>query len=580
MSIDHSSSTDDNRPDHPEHARAPQPEHTDRRDQPPAETRTRGEYGRSIRDDSASRSRETPADDKRDAPAERRGNDPAASDRPARAERDTRGRDQPAGVRTQPEVHDTRAGAPARAAEAPAQRTDSSHEAPAERPSPSGRDAPRGHGEDRGGTPSRQEHAARPDAEQAASRQEGVKQEQPRPPSRGDSAWQPVAADDVTASSKEPDGPDRAHAGSEDKTEVPEGREAGSRTGETRHEDLPSETRGDTHADPPARAAAAAQRTDSDHEAPTEPSPGPGHDVPGSRDEDRGGTRSYPEHAAKPDAEPVVSRQEGVKQDQARPPAQGDSVRQPPAADGAAVSSKEPDGVDRAHADMEGNTEVPKDSKAEPGTGEARHDDLPSETRGDEQAAARSTEHGLRSVPAETGEQSQAEGSDGAFPDVADKAQGRALYQDYVKEFQASQGESGWREGVNVVGERPSKSPGDISDLPPSGEKLLDLENPDASRMEKVRSMFDRDFEGVHDAADKIVTAVRIVLDKPPPIGPPIVAVDTRPAWVAQGVAHATPDAGSVVELGLVLGVVGSHAVNWSRHKVAEMRGKTDASHR
>jgi hypothetical protein len=56
------------------------------------------------------------------------------------------------------------------------------------------------------------------------------------------------------------------------------------------------------------------------------------------------------------------------------------------------------------------------------------------------------------------------------------------LYQDYLKEQR-----SGRDQGMNVVGDKPSRSPGDTSNLPPTGEKLLETEDDSASHLEKLR---------------------------------------------------------------------------------------------
>lgn len=61
MGIDTSSSqSGDTQPDHPEHTTAQQTESIERRSQPPAETRTRGEFARAVQDKPENRSREDP----------------------------------------------------------------------------------------------------------------------------------------------------------------------------------------------------------------------------------------------------------------------------------------------------------------------------------------------------------------------------------------------------------------------------------------------------------------------------------------------------------------------------------------
>lgn len=74
-------------------------------------------------------------------------------------------------------------------------------------------------------------------------------------------------------------------------------------------------------------------------------------------------------------------------------------------------------------------------------------------------------------------------------------------------------------EGDNVVGQAPDRSPADTSDLPPTGEQLLHLDNDKASRAERVR------LEG-YRSADDILNVTRTwselghdLLAKPPPTG-------------------------------------------------------------
>jgi hypothetical protein len=125
-----------------------------------------------------------------------------------------------------------------------------------------------------------------------------------------------------------------------------------------------------------------------------------------------------------------------------------------------------------------------------------------------------------------------------------------------------------------VVGDKPRMSPGDISDLPPTGEELVEPDDENATRAEKFGNLFNRDFDDVDDAVKNTATSVQQVLDRPPPAGHPSVVVDTQPQWAPESSANATPDIGNIAELGLVLGVLGNRTFDYVRHKVAEMRGR------
>jgi hypothetical protein len=146
-------------------------------------------------------------------------------------------------------------------------------------------------------------------------------------------------------------------------------------------------------------------------------------------------------------------------------------------------------------------------------------------------------------------------------------------YQDYLKEYGPESG-SGWEQGANRVGDKPDRSPGDTSDLPPTGEQLLHMEDPDASRLEKLGNKIYEEFDDITDTAEKTADRVQQLLDRPSPTGHPEVQVPTRPYIAPTLEQHATPDAGSIAELGIVLGVVGSRAYQALRDKVTQRRRK------
>jgi hypothetical protein len=152
-----------------------------------------------------------------------------------------------------------------------------------------------------------------------------------------------------------------------------------------------------------------------------------------------------------------------------------------------------------------------------------------------------------------------------AWPTEQDRGRLHDIYQDWLKE------QSGGREkGVNVVGDKPDRSPGDTSDLPPAGEELVELENNDTSRPERLKRWFDREFDDVDDVVNKTATSVQELLERPPPTGHAEVQVPAGPQ--IESVPHGTPDAGAIAELGLVMGMLGAHAYGAIHRKVAEVR--------
>jgi hypothetical protein len=135
--------------------------------------------------------------------------------------------------------------------------------------------------------------------------------------------------------------------------------------------------------------------------------------------------------------------------------------------------------------------------------------------------------------------------------------------------------------GTNVVGEKPDRSSGDTSDIPPNGEQLVEMEDKNAPRREKIRSALDRDFKDFDDTVNYFITSTQEILEQPPPTGHPGVIADTHAHWAPESAANATPGLGNVPELVLVAGVLADRAIHWIGHKVSEKRegAKADANH-
>jgi hypothetical protein len=119
-----------------------------------------------------------------------------------------------------------------------------------------------------------------------------------------------------------------------------------------------------------------------------------------------------------------------------------------------------------------------------------------------------------------------------------------------------------------VVGDKPEKSPGDTSDLPPTGEELLEMENEDDSHLDKFQNEFYKEAEDALDSASDLAETVQDFMDRPPPAGHPEIAVNAGPAIGPEVPQHATVDAGSAAEMTIVLAVIGCRAIGWAHHKV------------
>jgi hypothetical protein len=144
----------------------------------------------------------------------------------------------------------------------------------------------------------------------------------------------------------------------------------------------------------------------------------------------------------------------------------------------------------------------------------------------------------------------------------------------YAEDFATRHATAGRDRGFNVVGDKPVKSPGDTSDLPPTGGELVEMEDKDASRTEKFRSRLYKSLEDIDDAINDTAPAVQGAMIQPPPAGSPGVMVDTHSHWSPEAAPDATPSVGGVAEVALVVGVLVDQVVHRIRHKVSTETGR------
>lgn len=73
----------------------------------------------------------------------------------------------------------------------------------------------------------------------------------------------------------------------------------------------------------------------------------------------------------------------------------------------------------------------------------------------------------------------------------------------------------GWDQGRNIVGEKPGRSPGDASDLPPAGQELLDTHGDKPRKSEARRQLWD-DGDDMVDVVQNNVDDVHDIFTPPP----------------------------------------------------------------
>jgi len=237
--------------------------------------------------------------------------------------------------------------------------------------------------------------------------------------------------------------------------------------------------------------------------------------------------------------------------------AYADFMRQGPAAGNDGHETGDSYDADRADQPGEARPEHPPSDPAENAQGMTRAEHADYLRQGQ---AAGQDDHGFGDKADETGHR-QLPGDE---PSAEERAQLHEMYQDYLKE-----NGSGWDQGANVVGDKPGRSPGDISDGPPPGEDLPEMDSEKLSRLEKFRKETYDEIDDILDVSEKGGETIKDLFDRPPmgshtevPAGHP--AID-QPA--APGV-----DGGHLVVAGLMLGIVGVEAVRAVKNAVEKWR--------
>jgi hypothetical protein len=128
-------------------------------------------------------------------------------------------------------------------------------------------------------------------------------------------------------------------------------------------------------------------------------------------------------------------------------------------------------------------------------------------------------------------------------------------------------------QGRNIVGEKPDRSPGDTTDLPPTGEQLLEPDDGELPRPERLGRAIDRGFDDIKDSAINLATTMQELWDMPGTGGRAAsVAISKGPE--VSPVPYQSPDVGSIAELGVVAGVLAWHAYHRTRDAASELSDK------
>jgi hypothetical protein len=241
------------------------------------------------------------------------------------------------------------------------------------------------------------------------------------------------------------------------------------------------------------------------------------------------------------------------------------------------------DHADAMLASLPGRTRDGKAGETAPATGKPpssrdSHNGRPASTAAGDSTPHANNRHDAAARPGETASSRAPGNGDTWPPPQADRDSARALY---AEDFGSKHATADRDRGTNIVGDKPARSPGDTSDLPPTGAELVETAGEDKPRVEKFSHAFYKGFDDIDDGAKTMVTSAKEFLDQPPPTGHAAVVADTHAHWVPESTPDATPGVGDIAELVLVAGVLADRAFHRVRNTVNDKTGRAnaDASH-
>jgi hypothetical protein len=156
------------------------------------------------------------------------------------------------------------------------------------------------------------------------------------------------------------------------------------------------------------------------------------------------------------------------------------------------------------------------------------------------------------------------------WPSQEDRDRWQDLYENYLKDAATSQ-KVGRDSGTNVIGDKPDRSPGDISDLPPTGEQLLHMESEEQSWKKKLSNEIHQEAGEITDVAGNWGDLGAQLFERPPvstytevPSGHPDALLPEQ---------HQV-DGGQVTVAAFVIGLLAYEGAHRIKNKIGAWRGR------
>jgi hypothetical protein len=172
------------------------------------------------------------------------------------------------------------------------------------------------------------------------------------------------------------------------------------------------------------------------------------------------------------------------------------------------------------------------------------------------------------------------ESEDSWPPPRGDQDRARKLYSEYVADMAEADSKGGRDQGASAIGPKPDRSPGDISDLPPPGDKLAEMESSKKSRFEGLLQEAEKEenLDDLHDAIEEDANTIQGWLSARPPEGHAEQPVPTSSPYIAPWAPDHGIEAGSAASAVMVAGILTIHMVRWIDDKLRHRKGDQHVS--